>query len=537
MRPSLSSLVRSVLLSEAVDTKEISANIQAALLRHGEETDRLRAEREERERKQAAHREASRRAALEGQRSPVTQKEIDRIKGRASEYVPSIRRVGINPAESKSPISSLYSLALYSSQVLEALGFFDRLPDPHSASSSRRLNADFNADLMGDINKHVMRIAKEFNISLPEVKAYYRSGLFYAYEDRRKQIGVGDAERLREAESQAVQEILAKPTPVQVDLTTQTTGQALQRIRELGEELLADLQEDAVGESAHVDTSEFEEPLTKRKGSFWSSISDLSKKAERVLADRRLPGDTVQDLLGRITPFFSPHDFDSTRFGHRTGASISGEEMRPLAVKILTAYFDDQLASPDPSFSLLAGTVATVERGGKVSLSYSHEQASAHREVKQEEERRQEERKRSEEERKGREERHRLTAPSTRLEQAVRVLMAQLERLLDGPEMSPSDRQESVMEVSDKAMSVESAMGARLESKGFIDSLEESGLSAEAIRRAARTIYDAAAAAAGTEDYEMDTDKITSVSGSDSGMTPVETIEALSLHIQRVLSA
>ena len=115
--------------------------------------------------------------------------------------------------------------------------------------------------------------------------------------------------------------------------------------------------------------------------------------------------------------------------------------------------------------------------------------------------------------------------------------MAELERLLDGPEMSPSDRQESVMEVSDKAMSVESAMGARLESKGFIDSLEESGLSAEAIRRAARTIYDAAAAAAGTEDYEMDTDKITSVSGSDSGMTPVETIEALSLHIQRVLSA
>ena len=533
MRPSLSSLVRSVLLSE-VDTKEVSANIQAALLRHSEETDRLRAEREERERKQAAHREASRRAALEGQRSPVTQEEIDRIKGRASQFVPAIRREGINPAESKSPMASLYSLVAYSSQVLEALGFFDRLQDPHSASSSMRLNADFNADLMGDINKHVMRIAKEFNISLPEVKAYDRSGLYYAYEDRRKQIGSGDAERLREAESQAVQEILAKPTPVQVDLTTQTTGQALQRIRELGEELLADLQEDAVGESAHVDTSEFEEPLTKRKGSFWSSISDLSKKAERVLADR-LPSDTVQDLLGRITPFFRPHDFDSTRFGHRTGASISGDEMRPLAVKILTAYFDDQLASPDPSFSLLAGTVATVERGGKVSLSYSHEQASAHREVKQEEERRQEERKRSEEERKGREERHRLTAPSTRLEQAVRVLMAQLERLLDGPEMSPSDRQESVMEVSDKAFVV---MGARLlESKGFIDSLEESGLSAEAIRRAARTIYDAAAAAAGTEDYEMDTDQITSVSGSDSGMTPVETIEALSLHIQRVLSA
>ena len=93
------------------------------------------------------------------------------------------------------------------------------------------------------------------------------------------------------------------------------------------------------------------------------------------------------------------------------------------------------------------------------------------------------------------------------------------------------------MEVSDAALSVESAMGARLESKGFIDSLGESGLTAEAIRRAARTIHDAAAAAAGTEDYEMNMDQIRSVSDSDSGMSPVETIEALSLHIQRIFSA
>ena len=535
MRPTLSALVRSVLLSEAVDPKELSANIQAALQRHSQETARLRAEREERERRQASHREASRRAALEAQQSPVTEEEIDRLKGLASQFVPAIRRGETSPERSSSPMASLYNLVGFSSQVLESLAFFERLPDPHSASSSRQLNRDFYSDLMGDISEHVRRIADEFKISLPEVK-YDISGLYRAYANRREKMGGGDAESLREAESEAVKEILSKPTPVQVDLTTQTTGQALERIRALGEELLVDMQRDAVGESAHVDTSEFDDASTKRAGTLRVSIGELSRKSERVLADR-LPGDTVQDLMGRITPFFNYHGLEDTGFGRRTGASISYEEMRQLAAKILTEYFTDQLESPDPSFSLLAGTVATVERGGKVSLSYSHDQALAHREVKQEEEQRQAARERAEADRKSREERLKLRAPSTRLEHRVKALMAELERLLDGPAMSRSDRQESVMEVSDAALSVESAMGARLESKGFIDSLEESGLTAEAIRRAARTIHDAAAAAAGTEDYEMDTDQITSVSGSDSGMTPVETIEALSLHIQRIFSA